>query len=810
MPRWLKIIFKTLGVIIGLVVIAIIAVSVYINLNKKSILADITKLLNQNINGGSLSIQSMNPTFFSDLPRISLSLKNVSLKDSLWKVHHHTLLEAQELSISVNTFALFKGTIEIYKVGINKANIYLYTDSTGYTNTAVFKKQDVPKNIDKNSSGSSTKIKRISLNDVKFVLDNQKGHKLFNFDANELNGKIDYLSEGWKANVRLKVLANSLAFNTLRGSFIKNKLVQGDIDASYNAESGVITLAKKTLTIGDDNFLIGAKFDTKKNGGNFVFDITEKSLLWKHAAALLAPNIAAHLNIFDLKNPLEVHALIGGNFESSGDPSLNISCNVDNNTLTTPGGKVDSISFHGVFTNSFVKGKALSDENSAIELFNLKGNYAGIPFKVDTGVISNLKAPIASGTFKSDFAVEKLNTLFGESLDFNAGTASLNIKYNANIVNFKLVKPVIKGVVDIKNASVTYVPRKINFKNTSILMDFRGDDLLLKNIRLQSGKSIVTMEGSIKNFLNLYYSAPEKIVVDWQIHSPQLYLGEFLGFLTEKSKIKVKKNNGKSSFADQLNTVLAKSQANMHLLVDKAYYRRFLATDVVADLLVSENGINIKNVFLKNAGGRVRLNGSLAPTDNSNHFDVFADVNNVNISTFFYSFNDFGLKGVSYKNLHGFLFLKSKFSGNITDEGTIVPRSINGKVDLDIKKGALINFTPITDVAMFAFPFRNVDNITFENLKGQFDIQREKIIIHPMLINSSVLNMNVKGVYSLGKGTRIELDVPLRNPKKDDDITSKKEKRERRMKGIVLHILASDGKDGKVKIGWNTEDHPIF
>ncbi|MNL49050.1 hypothetical protein D3C87_1719550 [compost metagenome] len=72
-----------------------------------------------------------------------------------------------------------------------------------------------------------------------------------------------------------------------------------------------------------------------------------------------------------------------------------------------------------------------------------------------------------------------------------------------------------------------------------------------------------------------------------------------------------------------------------------------------------------------------------------------------------------------------------------------------------------------------------------------------------MQINSSLLNMDVAGVYSLTTGTNIAVDVPLRNPKKDADITDKEELKARRMKGIVLHLLATDGEDGKIKIKLN-------
>ena len=69
-----------------------------------------------------------------------------------------------------------------------------------------------------------------------------------------------------------------------------------------------------------------------------------------------------------------------------------------------------------------------------------------------------------------------------------------------------------------------------------------------------------------------------------------------------------------------------------------------------------------------------------------------------------------------------------------------------------------------------------------------------------MQVSSSVLNMDIQGVYSFGKGTEIYVDVPIRNPKRDAKITDADELPKRRNRGIVLHLLAEDGKDGKVKV----------
>jgi hypothetical protein len=187
--------------------------------------------------------------------------------------------------------------------------------------------------------------------------------------------------------------------------------------------------------------------------------------------------------------------------------------------------------------------------------------------------------------------------------NFNNGSADMNLRYTADVVDYKINKPIIRGSINLRNTDIYYLPRNLKLKNSSISLNFIGNDLVLKNIRLQSGKSIVNMEGRVKNFLNLYYNAPEKILLTWQIRSPQLYLGEFLGFLSERKGAPASKRRGNSgNIVDQLSTVLDKGKAEMHMQVDKVYYKKFLATNARADLLTTDNGIIIQNIGLKHAG----------------------------------------------------------------------------------------------------------------------------------------------------------------------------------------------------------------
>jgi len=244
---------------------------------------------------------------------------------------------------------------------------------------------------------------------------------------------------------------------------------------------------------------------------------------------------------------------------------------------------------------------------------------------------------------------------------------------------------------------------------------------------------------------------------------------------------------------------------NMHIRAANVHYFKFLATNAVADIGVDNGIVRLKNVSLQNAGGSLQIKGLL----NHNNFAVSTQVNHVNVNHFFNSFDNFGLKAITAENLKGFLSAKADISGRINNTGGLVPLSINGTVGLQLENAALINYQPLISVGKFAFPFRNLHNITIARLDAKFDIAGEKITINPMQLNSSVLNADVAGVYSLGSGTNITLDVPLRNPGKDAGITDTAKLAKRRNRGIVLHIRAADDASGKLKIGWN-KDHNLL
>jgi hypothetical protein len=806
MSRWLKISLKILSALIILVVLLWLGLAYYINHNNKAILGRILNQLNASVKG-EIKIGSMETTLLQGFPGVSVSLKKVRLQDSLWAVHHHDLLNAADINVSLNVFSLITGRININKIDINNAQIYLYTDTSGYTNTSMFK----PKKKDQATSKSEQQafqIKRIDFSQVNLIIDNKRRFKLFHFNIDELKGKIEYPDSGWNGKLKLKTMIKSFAFNTRKGSFLKDKALEGTLIAHYNSKSKTVTIDQEPLKIGKDEFRIGAKIDLTKNESAFSIAIRADEILYKDLSQLLAPNISTKLLKFAIDKPIGVlGSIVDDGERKAKDPLINVRMNVKDNTVTIPSGKLTSCNFIGTFTNRDTLGKPIGDENSAIKFYSLAADYYNAPLKLDSFTITNLARPLASGFTISQFPLTKLNSsIGGETFHFKAGTADLRLYCKADIDNFRFTRPVLSGNVVIKNADITYIPRNMNLINSSLTLNFNQKDLNITNSRFQLGKSVLNMNCSIQNFLNFYYTDPSKILVNLNMTSPQLNLGEFMTFLGQRKKVKkaVSKNAVKE-VSDQLSTVLEAAKVKIQLRVNQAIYKRFTASNLNADIALLNDGIYFNSITVNHAGGNLKLSGNIKQAGSINKFKIKSVISKVNVRDFFYAFENFGQETITNQNIKGYLSAKVDVSGSITDKGSVVSRAMFGQVIFNLSKAALIGFEPLQKVQKLAFANRDFSNITINNLDGTFTLMGDKIAISPMKVNTSVLNFNMTGLYGLSNGTDIAMDIPLRNPKKDEGIIDKKALEQSRMKGIVLHLKAVE-EEGKLKIKWN-HDH---
>lgn len=791
-----------------LLLVSTIGLRIYFENNKPEIVKKINIVINDNIQGEA-KIGNIGYKFLIGFPNFTVVLNEVELKDSLITIHKRPVFKAGEIEVRLDVLKLLKKEIDISKIVIIDATIDLFKDKNGVKNSNVFKPKK-KKNTTENSS--STFIDEVHLENVIFISENQQANKLFNIEIKALKTKVNYSNEGWNADVKLQSFIKSLAFNSSKGSFAKEKEIDGDLLVTFSKESNKINIVSKELEIGEDYFDILANFNF--GIGNSLFDIDIKTKIkWSNAYNLLTKNISSKLNKFDFNAPLEVNCLIKGDLKVKGEPEIKVDAVIKDNELKNSQGTVKDCNFKAKFTNNYKKGLGLGDPNSAIIINNFNGVFKEIPLHIPTAIIYNLKKPVATGKFNSDFDLIKMGNFINEDfITFSGGTAKVNLEFKVDIVNLELNKPKFTGDIIIKNADLFLKSKNVNFKKTDINLHFTEQALLIKKLKFQNKVNTVFMEGRVNNFLNLYYDEPEKMIVKWKVYSPYLDIKQIVGVLTYHYQPNDSHPKNNKSSSNKLQEVLRKSQVALDIKVDKLTYKKMSAKDFKVNIVMAKNGLFVNNVSVQGStGSSLNFDAQVVPKGKTLFFTTKIKIKDGEISRFLASFNNFGVKSFRPKDIKGTLSLTTSLTGTLNEEKDLDMNSISGDVSFLIKNGTLTNFAPIVKIGKTAFPNREVKNITFSDLNANTTVKGSLINVKELKISSNVLNLDAKGTYSLtNSGTNLAVRIPLRNPKDDYKIVDAKAREAVRYKGVVLNLMVVDGKDGqtKIKLGKPTEEKP--
>jgi hypothetical protein len=761
-------------------------------------MTDINQKINDNI-AGHASIGDVGYKFLIGFPNFTLVLNKVELQDSLYAVHKRSVLKASEIEVRLNVLSLLQKKVDIEKVILIDTKIDLFKDKNGISNSNIFKPK--PK-TNKPKSDTETQIGEVDFKNVVFISQNLQRNKLFHFEVASLKCKMHYKDDGWKTDLFLDVFAKSMAFNTRKGSFIKDKRVKGKLEVEFSKSKNKIEVLTKKLEIGDDEFDIKASFGLDKV--HSMMDINIKThILWLNAAHLLDPHIFKILNHFNITKPLDAQCSIKGDMNAEGDPEIIVDAQIKDNVLVSSEGETKDCSFEARYINNFKEGLGYNDINSAIIVKNFTGNYKGIPVVIPNAAIHNLEKPVATGDFHAKFEVEKLGNVFGNDfLKFNSGTANVDLKFNINIVALRISKPRFTGKVNIEKANMLFRPKNIVFQ-TNVLLDFTDEALFIRNIKYQRDKNIVYLDGKIDNFLNLYYDDPEKMVAVLNINSPFMDVKKFMSVLAyNKDKKEVKEVKKVASAADTKKRIalVEKCQVVLNLNLDKMVYSNLTAKNAKINVLANNRHFYIKQGAIESCGGKITFASQLVPQGNL--FDVKTNVNitRVDIPQFLTSFKNFGITSFKPQNIKGNLSATADVSIKMTQNGDLVDGSARGNLHYDINNGSLTDFKPIQKIGNIAFPNRDVKNIVFNDLSGQASLNGYLVNVDYFKVSSNVLNFDVEGVYSFRKGTKLALTIPLRNPEDDYKIKDLKEREAKRYKGIIVRLLVVDGKNGEMKI----------
>ncbi|MEO6452451.1 MAG: AsmA-like C-terminal region-containing protein [Ginsengibacter sp.] len=782
-------------------VILYIIVFGYVSLNKQKIIKQVTDEVGKKLNG-NVSIGNVELSFFRQFPKVSVALHNIMITDTMYSRHHHPFFRAEDVFVNLSVMSMINKSSFINGFRIDKGSIYLYTDTSGYTNSyLVNPKKDSSKSAE-NKQGKN-ELKNIIFNDVRITVDDKRKKKLVDIQVNKLDLRLDDKdSTVFLFSTKANMLVHSLAFNLRRGSFIKEKTFQGDFDMRYDKRLKQIQLDSIDIKIANHPFNISARFDMAGDNRQFSLKVYTKNIDYGFAKALLTHKIDSALSIGDIDKTLNIDASIIGPLQGS-DPLILVNFVTAKAHLKTPFLDFDNASFKGFFTNEAVAGSPINDINSEIVLKNFSATWQDLPVTSDKIQVVNLEVPVVICDLQSHFSLTTFNDITGSNvLQLRSGDGMANLSYKGPIEKNSNTNSFVNGFVSFKNGSILYTPREVELKNVNGRIVFKNSNVFIENLQCNVLNNKIVMEGRALNLLSLINAEPNKVNIEWNIYSPSLNMNAFTFLLKARKKVVSNANSNKKlvKMANKIDQVLDQGRVEVNLKTGRFIYKKFEATNVLANVTLLQDRYLINNVSMDHAGGQMELSGSLIAQNTNTHFaKINVSLNNVDVSKTFTAFDNFGQDGITAKSLQGKLSAKIDASLNVDNEGKADPASIESIVDFSLKDGALNNYEPVKKLQNFLFKNRDFENIRFAELKDRFEIKNQEVKINRMEIQSNIMSMFVEGIFSKKGTTDISIQVPLSNIKKRGADFNPENIGTEKKGGSSVHLRGRPGPDGNIK-----------
>lgn len=796
----IKFVFRFLAGMVALLIMVALCSFLYVYFNRDFIENQIRSEINKKVDGEIVS-EKFSFDFFKYFPATSVHLEHFSIRDSLFSMHKMELLHAENVYVRINLKDLFSNKIEIENITLEKGGVFIFTDSTGYSNKYLMQKKNSTDTV-----AIKTSLRKIVFNDFKIVYRDQPKKKFFSATISKLKCSFSFSDAKQFFDVETEGKIKFLGFNISKGYYAVNTTFSTHLNLTYDGEENVLEIPLSSIYLNDRSYETKGKFHLGEVAF-FEMELSSKRAIFNEMAVMTTQRIQQRLSLYRFTQPVAVYIRLAGKLQYGAIPKVAISLNTIKNTLRYKDHEFIGSAFNASFNNRFDTTVVASDENSEIIIKNFTSEWEGIPVNAAQILVRNLKKPVINTTVVSNFPLTLINRLSGSQVyNFTEGTGSVLLHVVAHPQG-KELNAKVDGNLSIANGKVVYGPRSMPFNKINARIRIKEKDIYIENLSCVTGKSMLNLKGNAPGLIDFIQNGKGDLNLSWTIKSPHIFLQDFITFLEKRKSISPQKIKLTPKFyqaGSKLEKYLEACELDMNIDVKQVEFENFSATGILGNVKMTNNDWQFKKMQMKHADGQVKLNASLKNLDdNISDVHLTASMNGLNIQKVFASFNNFNQTVITDNNLEGILFADVVVDFKMDNKTTIKQQDIEGLVELTIRDGAIKGFQPLGKLAKFIFPKRDFNDIKFSELTNKFIVSGHEIYFERMKINSSVLELYVEGSYFLDGKTDLLIQVPLANLKKRDweeistDIADKSEK------GMNVFIHAETDEKGELRFKYD-------
>ena len=286
MNKYIKILLKGFLFLGALFLVGYLALAIYITIHKEEILGNVSDKIEKEING-KVEIKDISLSFFRNFPKISVLLSDVEITDVNFEKHRNLFFSGKDVFVQIDVQELIKKHFSIKEIKIEHGRFYAYTDSTGYTNSYLFKLKEDPDK--KFSAGKRDKVelRRVVLKDVGVTIDDQQKDKFYDLYSKKMAVNINDSDSALLLSVKAHLLIHKLLFSSGGKEILKDQKVDGDFDLLYNKNLQMLHSDSMDLKIGGQPFNLNFTIDMKSPAPKFQLKVNKGSILFADVRTFL-------------------------------------------------------------------------------------------------------------------------------------------------------------------------------------------------------------------------------------------------------------------------------------------------------------------------------------------------------------------------------------------------------------------------------------------------------------------------------------------------------------------------------------------
>ncbi len=702
-----------------------------------------------------IKVKNISFSIVDRFPNLSIVMDDVYIRESI-KDSKEPLGVANKIYLTLNIKNLLLGKYVVDQVVLKDAEVSLRVTKQGKLNYKITKPQEGPANPDFRFDISKIKLLNVTVN-----YHNQRKNELVSLVSNTTTASLSQVGQLLSFDLQGDLLSNEILVDG--NKYFHNKAVNVSSEFSYDLDSQKLLFKPSNVLVNEAKFLVeGEYLIAKVNKINM--DIKGENTSVQTLFSILPDQVYKRFNKYKSKGEIYFNGKVQGSFARNVSPGFKLNFGCKDATFIYPANnkKITNVSLAGEFSS-----RATHDLKTAkLVLNNVSATLDNRPI---TGalMLENFKNYFIDCQLTGVLDVNSVLGFFPiKEIKTATGLLDIDVSFNGRINDFKSDARINRidnsGEINVQDLNFELKTNKLKFNDFNGNLIFRNNDLAINEFVASAGKSQFELDGYFKNFLAIFLSRKQPVVIEAKLKSKIIDLDELLSSEIDKGKLS---NNTPVKYYFDITPRLS---LNFNCDVAKLKFRRFRGKAIKGNLRVKNQVANTNRLSFSAAGGTVNLSGKVdARPKNDILISTNVNFDNINVDSTFYIFENFNQSFLEDRHLKGQFYSKVKSRLAFNKNLKWYPNSLVADVETAIKNGELNNFEPMKQVAKYVRR-ESLDHLRFSEIKNNIHIENQIIYIPPMEVSSNVRTIKLQGTHTFGQLIKYDLKVPIRNPDKRD------------------------------------------